>query len=273
MRLGVHLPQFREPVAGEVLAEAARIAEDAGADDLWVSDHLILPVGSERPPASFHDPLTRAHLGGARATRRAGLGTSVLVAPYRHPVILAKALASLDALSGGRVIAGLASGWMEPEFRALGVPFAERGRRTDATIAICRALWSGETSYTWEGERVEGVRLLPGPARAGGPPVWIGGNSDAGLRRAARAGDAWHTTISDPERLAERIEALDRALRAAGRSRAEVVLSVRVRAGAEGVEGLAPRLRELDVDHLLVDLPAFSLPGLGDEVTALRRLV
>ncbi len=86
-------------------------------------------------------------------------------------------------------------------------------------------------------------------------------------------GDGWHTTISDPERLAERIEALDRALRAAGRSRAEVVLSVRVRAGAEGVEGLAPRLRELDVDHLLVDLPAFSLPGLGDEVTALRRLV
>ena len=272
MRLGVHLPQFREPVAGEVLAEAARIAEDAGADDLWVSDHLILPVGSERPPASFHDPLT-VLTWAASATRRAGLGTSVLVAPYRHPVILAKALASLDALSGGRVIAGLASGWMEPEFRALGVPFTERGRRTDATIAVCRALWSGATSYTWEGERVEGVRLLPGPARAGGPPVWIGGNSDAGLRRAARLGDAWHTTISDPERLAERIEALDRALRAAGRSRAEVVLSVRVRAGAEGVEGLAPRLRELDVDHLLVDLPAFSLPGLGDEVTALRRLV
>jgi alkanesulfonate monooxygenase SsuD/methylene tetrahydromethanopterin reductase-like flavin-dependent oxidoreductase (luciferase family) len=103
--------------------------------------------------------------------------------------------------------------------------------------------------------------------------VWIGGNSDAGLRRAARAGDAWHTTISDPERLAERVEALDQALRAAGRSRGEVALSVRVRADAEGVEGLAPRLRELGVDHLLVDLPAFSLSGLGDEVAALRRLV
>jgi len=272
VRLGVHLPQFREPVAGEVLAEAARIAEDAGADDLWVSDHLILPVDSERPPASFHDPLT-VLTWAAAATRRAGLGTSVLVAPYRHPVLLAKALASLDALSGGRVIAGLASGWMEPEFRALGVPFAERGRRTDATIAICRALWSGATSYAWQGERVEGVRLLPGPARTGGPPVWIGGNSDAALRRAARAGDAWHTTISDPDRLAERIDALDQALRAAGRPRAELALSVRVRADAAGVEGLAPRLRELGVDHLLVDLPAFSLPGLADEVAALRRLV
>ena len=103
--------------------------------------------------------------------------------------------------------------------------------------------------------------------------MWIGGNSDAGLRRAARVGDGWHTTISDPERLAERIEALDLALAAAGRAREEIVLSVRVRAGAEGVEGLAPRLRELGVDHLLVDPPAFSLPALGDEVTALRRLV
>ena len=100
MRLGVHLPQFREPVVGEVLAEAARIAEDAGADDLWVSDHVILPLGSERPPASFHDPLT-VLTWAAAATRRAGLGTSVLVAPYRHPVLLAKSLASLDALSGG----------------------------------------------------------------------------------------------------------------------------------------------------------------------------
>ena len=178
MRLGVHLPQFREPVAGEVLAEAARIAEEAGADDIWVSDHLILPVGSERPPASFHDPLT------------------VLT-------------------------------W------ALGVPFAERGRRTDATIAICRALWRGETSYTWEEERIEGVR----------------------------------------QRLAERTEALERALGAAGRSRTEVVLSVRVRAGAERVQELTPRLRELGVDHLLVDPPAFSLSAPADEVAALRRVV
>jgi probable F420-dependent oxidoreductase len=273
VRLGVHLPQFREPVPGEALTEAAQVAEEAGADDLWVSDHLILPVGSERPPASFHDPLT-VLTWAAAGTRSAGLGTSVLVVPYRHPVLLAKALASLDALSGGRVIAGLASGWMETEFHALGAPFAERGRRTDAAIAICRELWSGGTSYTWEGRRVDGVALLPGPARAGGPPVWIGGNSDAALRRAARSGDGWHTTVSEPGRLAERVEALERALAAAGRSRADLVLSVRVRAGAERVAELAPALRELGVDHLLVDPPAGSpLDRLGDEVGALRRLV
>ena len=195
MRLGIHLPQFREAVPGEVLAAAARDAEEAGADDLWVSDHVILPAGSERPPEVFHDPLT-VLTWAAAATRSAGLGTSVLVAPYRHPVALARSLASLDALSGGRVICGIASGWMEFEFRALGVPFRERGARTDETIDVCRRLWSGAGDYTWRGERVEGVALQPGPARAGGPPVWVGGNSDAGIRRAVRLGDGWHTTMA-----------------------------------------------------------------------------
>ncbi len=265
MRLGVHLPQFREPVPGPVLAEAARAAERAGADDLWVSDHLLLPVGSERPPALFHDPLT-VLTWAAAVTSGVGLGTSVLVAPYRHPVVLAKALASLDALSGGRVIAGLASGWMRSEFDALGVPFGERGRRTDAAIATCRALWAGEV--------VDGGRLLPPPARPGGPPVWIGGDSDAGVRRAARIGDAWHTTVSEPGRLAGRLAALDRALAARGRTRADLLVSVRVRAGADRVAELAPVLRGMGVDHLLVDPPADVDPRrLGEEVARLRAAV
>lgn len=105
-------------MSGAGLASFARDAEAAGADDLWVSDHLILPRGSTRPPESFHDPLT-VLTWAAAATSRVGLGTSVLVAPYRHPVVLAKAIASLDALSGGRVVLGLGSGWMEQEFAAL----------------------------------------------------------------------------------------------------------------------------------------------------------
>jgi probable F420-dependent oxidoreductase len=270
VRLGVHLPQFREPVTGEALAAAARAAEEAGADDLWVSDHLLMPLGSERPPAVFHDPLT-VLTWAAASTSRAGLGTSVLVAPYRHPVALAKALASLDALSGGRVVAGLASGWMRSEFAALGVPFGERGRRTDETIVACRALWRGETAFAWRGETVAGHRLLPPPARPGGPPVWIGGDSHAGIRRAARLGDGWHTTISDPGVLAGRLEALDAALARRGRTRAQVTVSVRVRAGAERVAGLAPALAGLGVDHLLVDPPAGVDPRrLGEEVAALR---
>ena len=272
MRLGVHLPQFREAVPGEVLAAAARDAEEAGADDLWVSDHLITPAGSERPPEVFHDPLT-VLTWAAATTRRAGLGTSVLVAPYRHPVALARSLASLDALSGGRVVCGIASGWMEFEFRALGVPFRERGARTDEAIAVMRRLWAGAADFTWRGERVEGVALRPGPARAGGPPLWIGGNSDAGIRRAVRLGDGWHTTVAHEEGLRERVEALGRALAAAGRDRDGFTLSVRVRADVARVARIAPRIRELGVDHLLVDLPAFAPARFRDDVARLRELV
>jgi probable F420-dependent oxidoreductase len=271
VRLGVHLPQFRKPVDGETLAAAARAAEEAGADDLWVSDHLILPAGSERPPASFHDPLT-VLTWAAASTRRAGLGTSVLVAPYRHPVVLAKAVASLDALSGGRVVLGLASGWHEGEFAALGVPFRERGRRTDATIRACRALWSGAGELTWEGVRHDGLALLPAPAQDGGPPVWVGGNSDAGIRRAVRLGDGWHTTIADAEHLPERVATLEAALAEAGRARTGFVLSVRMRADHARMARVAPRLRDLGVDHVLVDPPMFDAGRFGEEVAALRRL-
>jgi probable F420-dependent oxidoreductase len=272
MRLGIHLPQYRDPVPGEVLAAAARDAESAGADDVWVSDHLILPPGSRHPPTAFHDALTVLSWAAA-ATGRVGLGTSVLVVPYRHPVALAKSLASLDALSGGRVIAGLASGWMESEFRALGVPFAQRGRRTDAAIGVMRALWSGANGYDWLDERVDDVELAPPPARPGGPPIWIGGNSDAGLARAARAGDAWHTTIRDPGALAERIAALERALEREGRSRADLTVSVRAYADRAAMADLAPRLAELGVDHVLVAPPRFVPEAFGEEVAALRELI
>ncbi len=269
MRLGVHLPQFRAPVPGPVLSAWARNAEEAGADDLWVSDHVILPAGSIRPPESFHDALT-VLTWAAAATSRAGLGTSVLVAPYRPPVLLAKAVASLDALSGGRVVVGVASGWMEAEFAALGVPFAGRGRRTDEALEVMRALWSGEAPAD---PRLAGMSLRPRPARPGGPPVWVGGDSDAGIARAVRAGQGWHTTVSDPERLPERVEALHAALAATGRPREGFTLSVRVRADLERLRRVAPRLRALGVDHVLVDDPDEDPASVRGRVAAMRELV
>ena len=269
MRLGIHLPQFRDAVPGPVLTAAARAAEAGGADDLWVSDHLLLPVGSRRPPELFHDPLT-VLTWAAAATERVGLGTSVLVAPYRHPVLIAKALASLDALSGGRVIFGVASGWLETEFAVLGARFDQRGARTDEAIRACRALWSGAVRLEGRWLRIEGLRLSPPPARPGGPPVWVGGDSDAGLARAARLGDGWHTTISDPALLSERLSRLDALLRSAGRDRSDVTVSVRVRAGAERIGALAPDLRALGVDHVLVDPPRFDAATFPAEVARLR---
>lgn len=271
MRLGIHLPQFREPVAGAVLTRAARDAEAAGADDVWVSDHLILPPGSAAPPYAFHDALT-VLTWAAAVTTRVGLGTSVLVAPYRHPVGLAKSLASLDALSGGRVIAGVASGWMASEFAALGVPFAGRGARTDEAIACCRALWSGATAFAGRHARFADAGIAPLPARPGGPPVWVGGNSDAGIRRAARLGDAWHTTVCDAPGLRERLVTLDAALAAEGRDRGRFTVSVRIRADMERMARVAPRLRALGVDHVLVDPPVFAPGRFAAEVAEYRRL-
>jgi len=272
MRLGIHLPQFRAPVTGEDLASFARDAEAAGADDLWVSDHVILPAGSTRPPESFHDSLT-VLTWAAAATNHIGLGTSVLVAPYRHPVLLAKSAASLDALSGGRVILGVGSGWMEPEFAALGVPYRGRGRRTDETVAVCRALWRGDESVAWSGGRLDGLTILPRPARPGGPPVWVGGDSDAGIARAVRIGDAWHTTVSDPKALPVRIATLDAALAAAGRPREGFTLSVRVRGDLDRLRLLAPRFRDLGVDHVLVDHPDEDPATTAVRVAALRAIL
>jgi probable F420-dependent oxidoreductase len=270
MRVGLHVPQFREHVDAPLIREAARAAEDAGLDDVWVSDHVIVPAGSERPPESFHDALTVLTFAAA-ATERIGLGTSVMVAPYRHPVVLARAVASLDALSGGRVILGIASGWMRSEFAALGVPFSRRGALTDETVAACRALWRGDGSFTGATVAIDDGRITPGPARPGGPPVWIGGNSRAGMRRAARIGDAWHTTISDPEDLARRLETLAEESARAGRDEPPPV-SVRVRADADGAARLAPRLAALGVVHLLVDLPGTDPGRFRDQAPRLAAL-
>lgn len=269
MRIGVHLPQFRIPVSADQITAFARTAEQAGIDDVWVSDHVALPPGSVRPPTVFLDGLT-VLTWAAAATRTAGLGTSVLVAPYRPAVVLAKTLASLDALSGGRVIAGIASGWMQSEFDAVGAPFAARGADTDDAITTCRALWAGQTAFPRRGERITDVALAPPPARPGGPPVWVGGNSDRAIRRAVRLGDGWHTTISDPDRLAARLRVLDGALTAAGRPRATLTVSVRVRADAERFAAQAPHLARLGVDHVLIDHPDV-LPGdLRHELSRVR---
>ncbi len=273
MRLGIHLPQFRDPVPMDGLVAFARAAEEAGADDLWVSDHVILPAGSTVPPEHFHDALTLLTVAAA-ATSRVGLGTSVLVAPYRHPVLLAKSVASLDAMSGGRVILGLGSGWMESEFRALGADFARRGALTDDAIRVARALWRGERDVTPRaGGHARGLTVRPGPVRDGGPPVWIGGNSDAAIARAVALGDAWHTTISDEVRLPERIGELTRVLASTRRARADFTVSVRVRADIERLRRVAPRLRDLGVDHVLVDCPDEDVATTRDRVARIRDMV
>ncbi|MCZ7525911.1 MAG: TIGR03619 family F420-dependent LLM class oxidoreductase [Acidimicrobiia bacterium] len=200
MRFGVHLPQYGRAAGPESIAAVARHAEELGLDDVWVSDHLTVPAGAPYPPPYLFEPVVTLTWAAA-ATGRVGLGTSVLVLPYRHPLHLAKELASLDRLAGGRLIVGAAAGWLEGEFEALGVPFRERGARTDEAIGALRACWEQDpVDYAGPRVRITAQRVLPQPGRR--LPLWVGGSSPPALERAVRVGDGWHGTFLGPAEIA-----------------------------------------------------------------------
>ncbi|MFI0718382.1 LLM class flavin-dependent oxidoreductase [Streptomyces sp. NPDC021224] len=171
MQLGVNVPNFGPGTDPGVLREWAIRIEELGYDLLMMSDHVtVTPDVAERYPEPFYDPFTTlAWLAGL--TRSVRLGTTVTVLPYRHPLLVARMAEGLQQLSGGRFVLGVGVGWSPQEFAALGVPFADRGRLTDAHLAALHE------------------------ARPGGAtpvPLWVGGSSRAAIRRAVRHGDAWH---------------------------------------------------------------------------------
>ncbi|MET8436714.1 LLM class flavin-dependent oxidoreductase [Streptomyces sp900116325] len=167
MEIGVNVLNFGPGCDPGVLRSWARTVEDLGFDLLMVSDHVVItPDVAERYPAPFYEPFTTlSWLAGL--TTRVRLGTTVLIAPYRHPLLTARMAGNLQELSGGRLVLGVGAGWARQEFAALGVPFERRGRLTDEHLRDMRAAWADTASYS--GRRI---------------PVWVGGNSDAGLRRA-----------------------------------------------------------------------------------------
>ena len=144
MQIGIHLPHIGRKAGPDAIRRAAVQAEELGFADVWVSEHIIIPKGAPYPPSpNFWDPVLTLTWAAAY-TQRVKLGTSVLVLPMRHPLPLAKELATLQNLSQGRLILGAGVGWMEAEFDALGVPFRERGRRMDEGIAMMKAVWSDD---------------------------------------------------------------------------------------------------------------------------------
>jgi probable F420-dependent oxidoreductase len=204
VKFGIHLPQSGPAASADAISGGAKHAEDLGFSDVWVSDHIVLPRGAPYPPSSYIlEPLV-ALTWAAAATERVGLGTTVLVLPLRPPVLLAKMLGSLDIMSGGRVIVGAASGWLKEEFDALGVPFEERGVRTDETIDLMRQCWENDpidTVATATGAKLVAMRAKPQPDRR--ISIWIGGHSEAAFRRAIRVGDGWHGAFQSPDKTAE----------------------------------------------------------------------
>lgn len=175
MRVGVNVPNFGPGTDPGMLRRWAQIVEGLGFDLLMLSDHVATtPDVAAKYPAPFYEPFTTLSWLSA-ATSRIRLGTTVLIAPYRHPLLVARMAANLSRLSGERLVLGLGVGWARQEFEALEVSFEARGSLTDELITTVRNAWADDSDY-----------------RAGQIPIWIGGNSEAGLRRAVRSGDAWH---------------------------------------------------------------------------------
>jgi probable F420-dependent oxidoreductase len=214
----------------------SRAAEELGFDSLWTGDHVVLPVDvdskypynrtGEYPNDSLVALDALIALGvAAGCTERVQLGTSVLIVPIRNPLLLAKMLASLDVLSGGRVILGAGTGWLREEFEALDAPdFAARGEVLEEWIAIMRACWSDDTPR-FEGRhyRFEPVNFRPRPVRP--IPILLGGHSPAALRRVGRIGDGWFGTALPIEELAAAIGAMREHARAAGRDPEQLVFA------------------------------------------------
>lgn len=205
MRIGVHLPQFgRAAVAGGV-PRAAQLAEALGFDDVWVSDHLVIPVDQAYPGPYLYDPLMSLAFAAA-TTASIGIGTSVLVGPqYPSPLALANSLATLDNMSNGRLTIGVGIGWSEAEYRALHAPFDHRGERLDEILDLFRAAWRDDPVHH-DGRFYDfaDVRVLPKPARE--IPLWVGGTADAALARAFERGDGYHGIGVPPERAGQLVE-------------------------------------------------------------------
>ena len=183
------------PATPEAIVQTACKAEELGFDALFVNDHVIVDDSPRSVPwRSVYDPLMVLSYVAAR-TSRVMLGTSVLIMPYRNPIVTAKMVATLDQMSGGRAIAGIGSGWNEAEYAALGVPHRQRGARTDEYLRLWQACWQpGPTTFHGRFFSFDNMHVNPKPLQQPHPPLWIGGSSHASLRRAARFAQVWQPT-------------------------------------------------------------------------------
>ncbi|HKF77185.1 MAG TPA: TIGR03619 family F420-dependent LLM class oxidoreductase [Candidatus Dormibacteraeota bacterium] len=226
MDVGVVLPTYRRLASPANIVRAARLAEDLGFESVWTTDHVVVPAEQEDLfGRTVYDPLaTLAYVAGF--TSRVKLGVAVLVVPYRHPLPLAKTLATLDQLSGGRVVLGAGLGWLPGEFEALGLDVRRRASLTEDGLQAMRACWRSETpSHRGPHFAFDGVLFAPRPV--GDLPVWIGGVSDAALERAARLGEGWISDGQTFEELTASLQVLDRRLAEAGRDRSGFTVALR----------------------------------------------
>lgn len=261
MRFGFPIPTRGSLGTLDTIRRLGRAADEYQFDSIWISDHIVIPkVSRSKYPYSadgrldleaaqhYLDALTvLSYLAGV--TERVTLGSSVLILPYRNPVLVAKMIATLDVLSRGRVILGVGVGWMREEFQALNLTtFEERGAATDEYIQILRELWTKDwPTYRGRFYSLDEVRFYPKPVQKPHPPIWIGGHTKAAIRRAARLGDGWHPiglrppAGLGPDEYAKAVADLRSQAREAGRDPRAITLSFR--APIKFTDGAAPRAR------------------------------
>jgi probable F420-dependent oxidoreductase len=239
MDFGCHLPMFGPVATRETVLAFARRMEALGYDSLWASDHVVIPYRIESrypysdtgafplpPGANFLEPLTTLALV-AGVTEHVRLGTTILVLPHRHPVLAAKSLATLDHLSGGRVILGAGVGWLREEIELLGAPFDRRGAWSEEAIHIMRACWRDErTRHRGEFFAFDDVGVFPKPAR-GDIPIWIGGHTPRALRRVVALADGWHAAFPSADALEQGIALLRQECERQQRRFTDLAITVR----------------------------------------------
>jgi probable F420-dependent oxidoreductase len=260
VKIGVCSANSGAYVTREMLSVLAEAAETAGAESIWVSDHVVLgeprqPPSPMEPTDPILDPLTAlAFLAGRTSTVR--LGTGVIVLPLRNPVVLAKELATVDVLSGGRLIFGMGVGYLEREFGTVGVPFGDRGARTEEYLAAIRALWTQDhPRYAGRTISFTDVQAYPRPLQQPQPPVVIGGYAPAVLRRAAREADGWYGWGLGLGQTAQYIRDLANAASVVTRRPDLGALEITVTPPGDVDDRTAARYAELGVHRLNLMLP------------------
>ncbi len=239
MQFGLGLPHAGASAHGPSIITFAQRAEALGFESLWCGDHILLPTaGTAQYPytadgsfprdasVSFLETLTVLSYV-ASVTGRIRLGSTVIILPYRNPIVQAKVFASLDVLSGGRVICGVGVGWLEKEFDSLGVPYAERGPMSDEFLQIFRTLWTEEhPEFDGKYYRFDGMQFQPKPVQD--PlPIWIGGHSRRAIRRTIAYGHAWHPTRQTPQFVAAHLPYLRQEAEGAGRDPDSITISLK----------------------------------------------
>jgi len=274
MKFGVVIPSYGDHTSREAVLKVAEKADELGFFSIWVAERLIVPEPPNQPwsliNTSAYEPLTTLSFLAA-VTERVKLGVGVLILPFRNPLVVARQVTTLDILSGGRLILGVGVGWMNEEFQASGVSMRERGVRTDEAIRLFRELWN-KPRPSFKGRFTEFplINFEPKPLQDR-VPIWIGGNSEAALRRVAGLGDGWLPQgDTSMEAMRKKVKKIERYTENYGRTMSNITLS----GNCPGLKGKSESTRaiktiledymEMGVDHIITRFNYNTIPELTE---------